>query len=70
MTPHEAPMHEAPPQPHLQELVAHLSEGAGHPDLARRPDLTESTVGSRSNAIFERLGLGERAYGVWTAATE
>jgi DNA-binding NarL/FixJ family response regulator len=70
MTPHEAHTHEAPPQPHLQELVTHLSEGDGHPDIARRPGTSESTIGSHSNAIFERLGLGERAQGVWTALTK
>lgn len=70
MTPHDAPMHEAPPLPHLQELVAHLSQGAGHPEIGRRPGISESTVRLHSNAIFERLGLDERAHGVWTAVTE
>ena len=70
MTPHDAPTHEALPLPHLQELVAHLSEGTGRPDIGRRLGISESTVHSQSNAIFERLGLGERAHGLWTARTE
>jgi len=70
MTPHDAPTHEAPPLPHLQELVAHLSEGTGHPDIGRRLGISESTVRSRSAAIFERLGLEDGARGAWTALTE
>jgi hypothetical protein len=70
MTPHDAPTHEAPPLPHLHELVAHLSEDAGHPDTSRRWGISESTVRSHSKAIFERLGLDERAHGVRTALTE
>jgi DNA-binding NarL/FixJ family response regulator len=70
MTPHDAPTHEAPPLPHLQELVAHLSERTLRPDIGRRLGISESTVRSRSNAILERLGLDERAHGPWTALTE
>ena len=70
MTPHDAPTHEAPPLPHLRELVAHLSEDAGHPAIARRPSISASTVRSHCKAIFKRLGLDERAYGVQPALME
>jgi DNA-binding CsgD family transcriptional regulator len=70
MTPHDAPTHEAPPLQHLQELVAHLSEHAGHPDISWRRGISESTVRSHCKAIFKRLGLDERAYGVQPALME
>jgi len=70
MNPHDVPTQEARPLPHLQELVAHLSQSAGHLDVARGPGTCESTVRAHSHAIFERLGLDERAHGVWTALTE
>ena len=64
MTPHDAPTHEAPTLPHLQELVAHLSQDAGHPNISRRRALSEPPVRSQSKAIFERLGVNEHVIAI------
>ena len=70
MTPHDAPTHEAPPLQHLQELVAHLSQDAAHPDISPRRGSSEATVRWRSRAIFERLGVVERPRGARPALVD
>ncbi len=70
MTPHDARTPEAPQLPHRQELVAHLSGDAGHPDISRRRGVSELTLRSHSKAIFERLGLDVRPRGARPALVE
>ena len=50
--------------PRLQEILTHMSEGASRPEIGRRLGISESTVRSHSKAIFERLGVNERAHAV------
>jgi DNA-binding NarL/FixJ family response regulator len=50
--------------PRLQEILTHMSEGASRPEIGRRVGISESTVRSHSKAIFERLGVNERAHAV------
>jgi DNA-binding NarL/FixJ family response regulator len=47
------------PGPRLQEILSHMSEGAGRRQIGRRLGAPESTVRSHSNAIFARLGVDE-----------
>jgi two-component system NarL family response regulator len=50
--------------PRLREILGHMSEGASRPEIGRRLGISESTVRSHSKAIFERLGVNERAHAV------
>ena len=50
--------------PRLREILGHMSEGASRPGIGRRLGISESTVRSHSKAIFQRLGVNERAHAV------
>jgi DNA-binding NarL/FixJ family response regulator len=50
--------------PRLREILTHMSEGASRPEIGRLLGISESTVRSHSKAIFERLGVNERAHAV------
>jgi DNA-binding NarL/FixJ family response regulator len=50
--------------PRHQEILAYMSEGASRPEIARRLGISEATVRSHSKAIFQKLGVNERAHAV------
>ncbi|MEA2319639.1 MAG: hypothetical protein QOD44_3828 [Solirubrobacteraceae bacterium] len=50
--------------PRQREILGFMAEGASRPEMARRLGLSEATVRSHSKALFERLGVNERAHAV------
>ena len=47
-----------------QQILAFMSEGASRPEIAKRLGISEATVRSHSKAIFQKLGVNERAHAV------
>jgi DNA-binding NarL/FixJ family response regulator len=47
-----------------REILGFMSEGTSRPEMARRLGISEATVRSHSKALFERLGVNERAHAV------
>jgi DNA-binding NarL/FixJ family response regulator len=50
--------------PRQREILSFMAEGASRPEMARRLGISEATVRSHSKALFERLGVNERAHAV------
>jgi DNA-binding NarL/FixJ family response regulator len=60
----EAAERDEPLNPRQREILTFMAEGASRPEMARRLGISEATVRSHSKALFERLGVNERAHAV------
>jgi DNA-binding NarL/FixJ family response regulator len=50
--------------PRHREILTLMAEGASRPEIAKRLGISEATVRSHSKAIFQKLGVNERAHAV------
>jgi DNA-binding NarL/FixJ family response regulator len=47
-----------------REILTFMADGASRPEIAKRLGISEATVRSHSKAIFQKLGVNERAHAV------